>query len=41
MWREAVVAYCEVLSRDVSGGTEEDDDKPLKTRFELRIKRIR
>jgi len=28
MWREAVVAYCEVLS-GLIGGTEEDDDKPL------------
>jgi len=29
MWREAVVAYCEVLSLDLIGGTEEDDDKPV------------
>jgi hypothetical protein len=29
MWREAVVAYCEVLSLDLIGGTEEDDSKRL------------
>jgi hypothetical protein len=29
MWREAVVAYCEVLPLDLIGGKKEDDAEPL------------
>jgi hypothetical protein len=42
MWKEAIVTWCEVLSRYLSGGTEDDHEEPVEIvylRTEIRFRR--